>query len=357
MFSSTYSEARERFLAAASGAHARTFSFTLPTHRGARGEELAMDVAWLGASDAARLLIVSAGTHGVEGFSGSAVQCALLHDDELRAALATRGIATMLIHAVNPYGFSHLHRTNEDNIDLNRNAIDFSRPLPVNAGYAPLHPLLVPTAWPPSEQNEKEIAAFVQRQGLAAFRAAVSSGQYTHADGLFYGGKAPSWSVRTVAEVLRTHAARARFVGWIDVHTGLGPFGHGEKLYVGGSQSGALSRAQRWWGADVTSPGGDDSVSPDVYGPVCTLAQTCCTGAVAAIGLEFGTLPLQAVLTALRADAWRRNHPAARADQLVQIAQQLRDAFYCDRDDWKAMVLGQARVAVVQAMRGLESER
>ncbi len=37
-----------------------------------------------------------------------------------------------MLHALNPYGFSHLRRANEDNADLNRNFVDFAAPLPVN---------------------------------------------------------------------------------------------------------------------------------------------------------------------------------------------------------------------------------
>jgi hypothetical protein len=49
-------------------------------------------------------------------------------------------MALLLIYAVNPYGFSHLRRVNEDNIDLNRNFLNFEQTLPVNSGYAVVHP-------------------------------------------------------------------------------------------------------------------------------------------------------------------------------------------------------------------------
>ena len=66
---------------------------------------------------------------------------------------ADRGIALLLIHAVNPFGFSHLKRTNEDNIDLNRNFNDFATPYPDNPVYEQVHDLLVPKAWPPSRRE------------------------------------------------------------------------------------------------------------------------------------------------------------------------------------------------------------
>lgn len=52
---------------------------------------------------------------------GSGCQLALLHDADLKARLARAGVGLLLIHDIDPYGFSHLQRTNEDNFDVNRN--------------------------------------------------------------------------------------------------------------------------------------------------------------------------------------------------------------------------------------------
>jgi len=35
--------------------------------------------------------------------------------------------------------------------------------------------------------------------------------------------------------------------------------------------------------------------------------------------------------------------------------QDLRDAFYCDNDEWKGMVLGQTRVVLLQTLQGLKA--
>src|SRR4051794_16643553 len=132
-FSGTYAEARRKFLDAAAQRGAAIESFEHPEHRGALGETLATDVALLGKAGATKLLIVSSGTHGPEGFCGSGCQVATLNDAELLSRIEQAGVGLLMVHAVNPHGFSHLHRTNEDNIDLNRNHIDFNAPLPVNA--------------------------------------------------------------------------------------------------------------------------------------------------------------------------------------------------------------------------------
>lgn len=353
-FSGSYAEARRKFLDAAAGRGATIESFVLEAHRGALGETLATDVALLGAPDAERLLIVSSGTHGPEGFCGSGCQLATLHDNELLARLGDGGVALLLVHAVNPHGFSHLHRTNEDNIDLNRNHVDFSAQLPVNAAYSEVEPFVLPPTWPPTEKDNAAVAAYIEKNGMRAFRAAVTVGQYVSPDGLFYGGNAPSWSNRTIRAILRKYAAAARQIGWIDVHTGLGPYGHGEKIFAGRNAAADLARARAWWGADVFAPFEGNSASADVSGPVVSTVYDECPQAQSALmGLEFGTLADGEVLERLRADTWLRKHPEAPPEQQRAIRQGLRDAFYCDNEEWKGMVLGQCRVVLLQTLQGL----
>ena len=63
-------------------AGARRFRHVHPSERGAVGEELSMDFAFVGKPGASNgLLLVISATHGVEGFCGSGCQVALLHDD------------------------------------------------------------------------------------------------------------------------------------------------------------------------------------------------------------------------------------------------------------------------------------
>src|SRR5262249_29155970 len=131
-FSSTYAAARDKFQYAARRAGAQLEAYHNPAI-GPAGERLATDIARLGPEDAARMLVVIAGTHGVEGFCGSAIQTGWL--GEGIAAELPADTALLLVHAMNPYGFAWLRRVNEENVDINRNYIDWSRPPPVNAGY------------------------------------------------------------------------------------------------------------------------------------------------------------------------------------------------------------------------------
>src|SRR5690349_20400548 len=226
-FAATYAEARDKFAQAARRRGLGIVSRVHPRVKGAQGEELAIDFALLGDADARSLLVVLSGVHGVEGFCGSGCQVALLQDETVVAAVRQSGAAVLFCHAVNPYGFSHLRRTNEDNIDINRNFRDFAASSTPNAAYASLHSVIVPPTWPPTAGNAAIIDDYVARYGAAQLQAAVSSGQCEFPDGLFYAGRAPAWSNTTLRDVLQAHGQGRERIGWIDIHSGLGPWGHG----------------------------------------------------------------------------------------------------------------------------------
>ena len=356
-FPSSYASARTRYLRAAAGIHASVESHVIPEYQGLEGEELATDVVRLGPAGARRLLALTSGTHGVEGFCGSAAQIALLHDEPLHALLDRLNVAILVVHAINPYGFSLLSRTNEDNVDLNRNSIDFSGPLPVNPAYDDLHTLLVPSDWPPSGDNTAAIADYIARKGERAYQQALTIGQYRYADGMFFGGLRRVWSTVLLQTLFARHGAVCDSIGWIDFHTGLGPFGHGEKICVGRVGDDELQRARAWWGADVTSPLDGTSVAANVAGPVLeTLRRTCTHADTTAIAIEYGTVPLIDMLHMLRADVWLRQHPHTPRQQIDAIRESVRAAFYCDDNVWRGLILGQARAAILQAVIGLSRE-
>lgn len=192
---------------------------------------------------------------------------------DLRAALRFQGRGG----DANPHGFSYLRRGNEDNIDLNRNCLDFDKNgATLNPEYASLHPLLIPTTWPPSEEVQQALNDLIQQMGTAAFKRAATAGQSSHSNGLFYSGKAPSWSNLTVRKILRQHGSQRSQIAWIDLHTGLGPRGHGEKIHAGRTVEDDLLRGRRLWGADVVAAWEGASTSAQVLGPVVSCVYEEC---------------------------------------------------------------------------------
>lgn len=356
-FAQTYAQAREKFLAAAEAAGVPVQSHIHPL-LGRDGEQLALDVARDGPADAAAVLVVSSACHGVEGFCGSGVQVTLLRDAGFRAAARAAGVAVLHLHALNPYGFSFWRRTTQENVDLNRNFLDFRGPLPANEDYALLAAAIVPPTWPPAPEVEARLHAFAAEHGIARLQKAISGGQYTHPEGVFYGGHDPTWSHTALRHVLRDHATRCARLGWIDVHTGLGPPGVGERILAGRDDAAALARARRWWGDRITSIYDGSSTSAPLQGLMWNVAyEECPQAEYTGIALEYGTVPLLDTLAAVRGDQWAENHPEAPADLLARIKQQTRDAFYFDDDTWKGQVLAQALDAAHGGVAGLGGTR
>jgi hypothetical protein len=356
-FSPDYARARVQFLEAAAAAGMAIRSHNHPL-KGKAGETLAMDVALDGPADAERLLIVSSACHGAEGFCGSGVQVFAAHDEAFRQHAREAGVAVLYIHALNPHGFSHLRRVTHENVDINRNFQDFSKPLPVNPAYADIHALLLPDAWPPGADNQAAIQAYIAEHGMDRYQAAVSQGQHAFPDGLFFGGTEPSWSNLTLRRVLKEQAQAARHIAWIDLHTGLGPSGLGERIFACRDDAEAFQRAKAWWGGSgatpVTSIYDGSSKSAFLTGLMWSAVYDECPQAgYTGIAMEYGTVPFVEVLEALRADHWLQHHPDAPADMQAQIHQGMRDAFYVDTDAWRAQIVVQARQALYQAVDGL----
>ncbi len=267
-------------------------------------------------------------------------------------------MAVVYIHALNPYGFSWWRRTTHENVDLNRNFHDFSQPLPHNAAYDALASAIVPAHWPPSEENDAVLHAYAAAHGMAKLQQAISGGQYDHPEGLFYGGRNPTWSHVTLRHVLQEHTTRCARLGWIDLHTGLGPSGVGERIFACRDDAAALQRARAWWGDKVTSIYDGSSTSAPLQGLMWLAAyQEAPQAEYTGIALEYGTLPIMEMIGALRADQWLENHPDAPDALCQQIKQQTRDAFYTDTDLWKGQILGQARAAILQAVTALGQDR
>lgn len=322
-------------------------SWTLDHARGPGGETLATDVARIGRPDAERVLLLVSATHGIEGFCGAGVQNALL--DMRPAEMLPSSVSVVLVHALNPYGFAHLRRTNEDNVDLNRNFLAPGEWAPGNPAYDEIHDLLVPADWsgPARAEADRALDAYRQSRGAAALQAAACGGQWDHADGLFYGGRAPSWSNRVWHQILDRHAGAARQVAVIDFHTGLGARGACEMISGARAGSDEHRLAQRLFGSDIVTPG-VSSTAPASQGFMgASLAPALPHAASALVVAEFGTVPFDEILRVLRADNWlhARGDPDSALGRSINA--DMRAAFYGTDRQWQADILDQS-IALVR---------
>jgi len=360
-FAADYPSARARFLAAAARAGARVDVFVDDGVRAPGGGSLTTDVAVVGPADAAAALLVISGTHGPEGFIGSAAQVALL--DAIATCAAAPPVRIVLVHAINPYGFAHLTRTTENNVDLNRNFIDWSAGAPANPAYAEVHAALCPSVWTPEALAAADAArlAWIERHGHDAFVDMTSRGQYSHADGLNYGGSGPEWSNRTLEAIVHRHLSAVERIALIDWHTALGE--RGEPFFLCFNEPGgpAWERACGWWGRDrvETRSGFGGAARPKYtgllfHGVQRYAAYADVTGAV----IEFGTVSNDDARRALQADRYLRFGDGAASDaRRAALREQVLEAFSPQSLAWKRSTLGHAIAIQHATLAGLAAWR
>ena len=328
----TYAAARAEFLEASTAAGARHRAAIHP-RQGREGEELAIDVAELGPVDADDVVMIVSGTHGVEGYTGSALQSHWLRD---RSSARPDDVRVVLVHALNPFGFSWVRRTNEHNVDLNRNFIDWDAPLPTRPAYDEIAELLVPKVWDDATvaAADAELLERLAAGSFEEFQETVSGGQFAHPGGVFYGGDAPQWSHEWLTGWWRDHLGSPARLAIIDVHTGLGPWGHGELISSEPIGSPGHERASAWWDG-VTSMIGGDSVSATLVGDWLAAAPAMLPGVeLTAVALEYGTVDSISVLHALRADAWLHAHGDPTGPGAAAVRDAVRAAFADDSPEW-----------------------
>ena len=353
-FSVDYHGARLRFRSAAEAAGANLFAYENP-NLAPKGETLTTDIAWSGPTDAERVLITISGTHGVEGFCGSGCQVGSFEAGVLKGL--PESLAVCQIHAINPYGFAWLRRVTEENVDLNRNFIDHAAPYPVNERYQALRDVICPRDWNDHVVAETQAAldAYAEEHGARALQSAISGGQYCDCQGTFFGGWSATWAHRLLKRIFAERLGRARKVAVIDYHTGLGPYGYGERICVHRPDSEALIRARQWYDNDMTSPYLGTSSSIEIRGPnIVGMMEVLPHAEVTAIALEYGTIPTREVRVALRADNWLHTHGDPYSKRARAIKDQIRDAFYQDKADWKASIFDRALETLRMAARGLD---
>ena len=356
-YSPDYATARARFVTCCETHGGTARSYANP-NQGPAGETLATDTAWFGPVEAQRVLVLVSGTRGIDGFSGAAAQLDWMDNGGPGALPAD--VAVLLIHAINPHGFAWLRRVTEEGADLNRNWIDFNRPLPENPGYDALADAILPGALdgPGLASAQTKLAAWRDKHGEHAFRAILDDGQFKHPFGPYYGGAAPTWARRTLETIIEENRLALRdLVAVIDFHTGRGPYGSGEPICGHRPDTAGRRLTRQWYGDSLTAPCADRTADPRVglsqYGWLYELGDR-----VAFISLEFGTYDFETTFKALQADHWlhARGDVTWDCPKTRDIKTPLQRAYYPDRTDWRELVLFRSRQAIGQALAGLADE-
>lgn len=308
-FSASFAEARGKFCQASHEAGARLYSYPCEELTGKDGEALTTDLAILGDTSAQKAAIVITGTHGSEGYCGSAILHRWLVDHTVAPIVA--GLKLVLVHAINPWAFSHKTRANENNVDLNRNFLSG------DSGYCrknPSYDRLAPFLHASAATAEDHLAAFDGYHaciGLygAHLDAECIEGQSDWPEGIYYTGRGPEWSNRTFRRIVADHLGLSKTIGFIDFHTGMGRYGETVHLIFDDPDSEAFAVAEGWWhlqraGNGIRAAG----ALPRYDGLLCkAIRQDLSRPKIAGAVIEFGTGDDYSVFRADRLDRWLRH--------------------------------------------------
>lgn len=216
-----YSKYRNEILEVAKDQTNLSHRFQEHPLKGPLGESLFTDYFYSSKKQKKVLLHLS-GVHGVEGYIGSLIQKEILrqsnfgHIEELPYQL-------VIVHAVNPYGMAWYHRTNANNVDLNRNGLkNYTIDNPHFFHFKKLLGTTNLIAW--SIEFIKLIPQLL-RLGKAQTIKSVASGQSDFPDCLFYSGKSLETELSSLVKNLKEIIAEDSEIYCIDVHSGLGKFG------------------------------------------------------------------------------------------------------------------------------------
>ncbi len=149
-----------------------------------------------------------------------------------------------MIHALNPFGMAYLRRVNENNVDLNRNALftqkewdDVLKRDANIAGYEDFYDQFNPkgktTRLAGAINFLTSSVQMILKYGMSKIKRAAVTGTYTHPEGIFFGGKELQKSHKIVRDFIHSITVEdnkklvdtVKQLRVIDVHTGLGPLG------------------------------------------------------------------------------------------------------------------------------------
>jgi hypothetical protein len=352
---SDYVTARLRFRDAADRCEWKRLSCPIGAV-GPTGEDLTIDIAISPTPQADRVLVVSSGLHGVEAPLGSAIQVAMM--EKAPRANRPQAVRTVLLHALNPYGFAWSRRCDADNIDVNRNFFSSGSTRQAAEAYSRFDRLLN-TPRPPSRWDlfypKAAVAALVH--GLPSLREALATGQSDFPKGLFFAGTRSSRTKEILEEHMKSWIGQATLVAHLDFHTGLGRWGTYQLLIDHRLTPAQGDRLGRWFGSELVQQDDDQRRTYRARG---TLGQWCVSQRLAESYVfafaECGTYGNLSVVAGLRAE--NQAHHWGRPDdrETIRAKDRLRELFYPASSVWQSRAFTGGLAIVDRAISGLAAE-
>lgn len=370
-FSANYEQARSRFrdgcrqAVASANDYCRSFSVSSRSD-----SDLTIDYGFFDRGGD-RLIVIQSGIHGSEAEAGAAVEAFVLR--EYVPKLLEKHIDVFFIHTLNPWGFKHDRRTDEFNVNLNRNFVTGAKDYQTrNQYYDQLRSLLEPTGPIGNVSlgalgNHGRFLGQYIGDGLNGqpITIGMNSGQYQYPKGINYGGVAPAQQVSFLKDQLGPIISRPyRKILFLDFHTGLGNVGE-LSIIKGIHPSEKMTRElESMFGgheADgiVIRSGNDEGFYPTVGDVIDFVPTLSAQGSaetkpanenILAVTMEYGTLGsdiLSQLRTASRMVNENRSYFYGCADPDIckSVRQDFHELFSPSDNNWRLQVMRKADLA------------
>jgi len=316
--------------------------------------DLTVDICYIPAQESPNsLIILSSGTHGVEGFAGSAIQ--LMVTEEILSPGYLDSTGLLFIHGLNPYGMKYLRRVTENNIDLNRNcAADEAHYDTENEGYEKVYDMLNPQgkANHRSLRNRNLHLIVIQKilaVTMRALRQAILQGQYEYPEGLYYGGKELEPQIDAITPILREKMKPYTRILTIDLHTGYGENGT-MHLFPNPVADPHIKAQMEELFAGYTIDWGDSADFYTIFGSFADYIGTLAPGkSYYPMVFEFGTLDSQKTFGSIRSlhnmilenQGFHNGYKKEKTE--TKIKENLLEMYYPSNDVWRSKVIIDAK--------------
>lgn len=340
-----YFASRDKFLELARTCGACTESHSVAAV-GPKGESLFVDVAAFTSSHDKHRIVLTSGVHGIEGFIGAGIQNQALRHLAQGGIPGRTGI--VMIHAVNPWGFSHLRRVDENNADVNRNFINSSPSKPVShPQYAALDPVINPRKAPDVRGEMKYWLSagklIARNRGIEKLFKPIAEGQYDFPRGMFFGGFDVGESCALLQRLILRYAAEVNRVTLLDIHSGLGPCA--TATLIGNSNMIAPEEQMRWLRTHYQQPVLIDNASVNTYNAKGTFSQWCQNALsdkqFLYLCVEIGTVNPIKLFSALRRENQAHHWAGDKSTSYAQTKRALLEVFAPRSPRWRKEAIAQ----------------
>ena len=352
-FKADYHSSREQFHQAfrsLKSDHKEWRSWPLEGH-----SQLSIDAAWVGDRNASQVVVFISGTHGVEGYCGSAIQSFLMNSLEPQLLGLSKGVAILFVHGLNPWGMQWARRCDQDGVDLNRNFIDFDDVPSAEIDYPRVLDAITLNS---TTERERALNQLSKELGQLKFDMLFSGGQYEYSWAPFYGGQQPSFASRVIDEVIAHWGLSDRCLTVIDLHTGLGPWGYGELIsdHPLGSQGNLF--AEKRFGAAVAQTALGESFSVPKQGLLDYRWHHLMQEQGCFLTLEFGTYGTKSLFDVLLGEHlfWRDHSIESDDQKYLEWRKAMLNHFCPDDKYWRQSVLLRSWQVLATALDGVSND-